>query len=82
MQLANKLLGETPLQCLKRLRETGVYTENDKVTYAGRLDPAAVGLMIFLDKKSEILDKQKYLSLTKSMSMRYYVEYLLIPMTY
>ena len=65
MQLANKLLGETPLQCLKRLRETGVYTENDKVTYAGRLDPAAAGLMIFLDKKSEILDKQKYLSLTK-----------------
>ena len=65
MQLANKLLGETPLQCLKRLRKIGVYTENDKVTYAGRLDPAAVGLMIFLDKKSEILDKQKYLSLTK-----------------
>ena len=58
MQLANKLLGETPLQCLKRLRKIGVYTENDKVTYAGRLDPAAVGLMIFLDKKSEILDKQ------------------------
>ncbi len=65
MQLANKFLGETPLQCLNRLRETGIYTKNDRVTYAGRLDPAAVGLMIFLDKKSEILDKQKYLSLTK-----------------
>ncbi len=65
MRLTNKLLGETPLQCLNRLREAGLYTENDKVTYAGRLDPAASGLMIFLDKKSEILDKEKYLSLTK-----------------
>ena len=65
MQLVNKLLGETPLQCLKRLREKGVYTEDDKVTYAGRLDPAASGLMIFLDKRSEILEKEKYLSLTK-----------------
>lgn len=59
-----KRLGETPLQALSRLRIEQDIAEDVPVTYAGRLDPAAVGEMIFLSK-GDIADKQKCLSASK-----------------
>lgn len=61
--IAIKEEGETPLECLIRLKEGG-FLPNDKFTYAGRLDPMASGLMIFL-RGEAILEKDKYLSLDK-----------------
>ena len=65
MKLANKILGETPLQCINRLKADNVFDVDASVTYAGRLDPAAEGLMLFLDNKEEIAEKDKYLGMDK-----------------
>jgi len=60
--LANKKIGETPLELIKR-----VAFNKTPVTYAGRLDPMAEGLMILLIG-SEVKEKEKYLNLIKNMS--------------
>ena len=65
MHLANKELGETPLQCIQRLRRRGIFSGDNSVTYAGRLDPAAEGLMLFLNKEEEIKNKSSFLALDK-----------------
>ena len=62
--VAYKKEGETPLECLNRLKDEGFLPFNDKFTYAGRLDPMAEGLMVFL-RKEAILDKDKFLGLSK-----------------
>ena len=59
MILANKNIGETPLELIKRLKK-----DKSKLTYAGRLDPMAEGLMILLEG-DEVHDKDKYLFLDK-----------------
>ncbi len=40
--------GETPLECILRAKEEGKIQENDKATYAGRLDPMAEGVLLVL----------------------------------
>jgi tRNA pseudouridine55 synthase len=61
--LANKKIGETPLELIKR-----VAFNKTPVTYAGRLDPMAEGLMILLIG-SEVKEKEKYLNLDKEYEL-------------
>jgi len=70
--VAYKNEGETPLECLNRLKDEGFLPYNDKFTYAGRLDPMAEGLMIYL-RGEAIKSKHEYLGLSKE----YEVEILL-----
>jgi tRNA pseudouridine55 synthase len=61
---AYKNIGETPLECLERVRiENGIDTDVP-MTYAGRLDPMAEGQMIILVGE-ECKNKEKYLGLDK-----------------
>ena len=59
-----KELGETPLACLERFRSENPEYENEKMTYAGRLDPMAEGLLIALVGE-ECKKKDEYLGLDK-----------------
>ncbi len=66
--IVNKKEGETPLQALENFRKKiskkdGKYL-NTKMTYAGRLDPMASGLLIILSGE-ETKNKEKYLKLDK-----------------
>ena len=44
--IAYKNIGETPLECLERHRKERSIDKDIPMTYAGRLDPMAEGLMI------------------------------------
>jgi tRNA pseudouridine55 synthase len=59
-----KKIGETPLQALERLRKEKSIPQDEKMTYAGRLDPMAEGLLLVLSG-NDILEKSKFLSLEK-----------------
>lgn len=56
--LLNKKVGETPLACIDRFRNNHLGFKKTKLSYAGRLDPMAEGLLIVLigdeNKKREI----------------------------
>lgn len=60
-----KKKGETPLQALSRLRKEKPELEKETLSYAGRLDPLAEGLMLILigDTNKE---REKYLGLDKT----------------
>lgn len=60
--------GETLAVLLERLRSTGILTIDEKVTYAGRLDPMASGIVMIL-RENERYKKDAYLSLTKSYTV-------------
>jgi len=62
--LLNKKEGETPLMLLDSFRRKNPKYRDVKITYAGRLDPMASGLMLFLTGE-EIKNKEKYLGLEK-----------------
>ncbi|MDO8659541.1 MAG: hypothetical protein Q7K54_02970 [Candidatus Parcubacteria bacterium] len=62
--LLNKKEGETPLKALENFRAKNIKYKDSKITYAGRLDPMASGILIFLVDE-EIKNKQKYLALDK-----------------
>ena len=62
--ILNKKRGETPLECLKRFKIDNPEYEDEKMTYAGRLDPLAEGLLLVLVGK-ECKNKDKYLNLDK-----------------
>jgi tRNA pseudouridine(55) synthase len=59
-----KNLGETPLECLERFRAENPEYADEKMTYAGRLDPMAEGLLIAL-VGDECKKKDEYLGLDK-----------------
>ena len=59
-----KNLGETPLQALNRLRLEQPELKNEKLSYAGRLDPMAEGVMLVL-VGGENKNRNKYLNLSK-----------------
>lgn len=59
-----KNLGETPLECLERFRAENTEYKNLPMTYAGRLDPMAEGLLIILVGE-ECKKKDEYLGLDK-----------------
>lgn len=56
--------GETPLECLERFRLENPQYKDEKMTYAGRLDPLAEGLLLVLTGE-ECKNKEKYLGLDK-----------------
>ena len=60
----NKNRGETPLECLERFKIDNPEYKNEKMTYAGRLDPLAEGLLLVLVGE-ECKNKAKYLGLDK-----------------
>lgn len=60
-----KKLGETPLECLNLLKVSRSELVGTPLTYAGRLDPMAEGLMIVLAGE-ECKNKEQYLSLDKT----------------
>lgn len=56
--------GETPLECIKRFKKDNPKYKDEKMTYAGRLDPLAEGLLLVLYGE-ECKNKEKYLGLDK-----------------
>ncbi len=60
----NKEIGETPLECIERFRVSNPEYIGVPMTYAGRLDPMAEGVLIVLVGE-ECKNKDKYLSLDK-----------------
>jgi len=60
-----KDLGETPLECLEKARNKHNIPKSTPMTYAGRLDPMAEGVMIIL-VGDECKNKDKYLGLDKT----------------
>lgn len=64
MYLVYKQLGETPLKALERCRMEHTLEKNIPMTYAGRLDPMAEGLLIILTG-DECKEKDTYLHLDK-----------------
>jgi tRNA pseudouridine(55) synthase len=72
--LANKRRSETMAACMERIRtEAGIPTET-KVTYAGRLDPMASGLVIFLVGDFRF-DKEVYSKLPKVYETEFFLGY-------
>ncbi len=62
--IANKLIGETPLEALEKIRIQEEIRADIPMTYAGRLDPMAEGLLIILAGDA-CKDKEKYTKLDK-----------------
>ena len=62
--ILNKKEGETPLQTLEGFRRRNKAYKNFKMTYAGRLDPMAEGVLVILVDE-ETKNKDKYLGLDK-----------------
>lgn len=60
-----KQVGETPLQCIERFRGTHPEYRDVKMTYAGRLDPVAEGLLLVL-AGDRVHDKEQFLKLPKT----------------
>lgn len=59
-----KKAGETPLEAVDRLRESNPKYRDVKITYAGRLDPLAEGVLILLAGDA-VYEKEKYLKMDK-----------------
>ena len=62
--ILNKKEGETPLEALENFRKKNVLYKDMSMTYAGRLDPMASGLLVVLAGE-ECKKKEKYLILDK-----------------
>lgn len=59
-----KNLGETPLECIERFRLDHPEFKEIKMTYLGRLDPMAEGLLLVL--AGDTAEKEIYLSMDKT----------------
>lgn len=64
IKIVNKKCGQTPLSCIKELKNKDHELVNQPMTYAGRLDPLAEGVLIIL-VGDECLKKDEYLKLPK-----------------
>lgn len=58
-----KEIGETPLECILRFKTANPSYQDTKMTYLGRLDPMAEGLLLVL--AGDMRDKDKYLAMDK-----------------
>lgn len=67
--LLNKKEGETPLESLVVFRNRNPEYQKVKMTYAGRLDPMASGLLLILTGE-KTKEKEKYLNLDKEYSFQ------------
>ena len=63
-----KNAGETPLECLERVRKEHPEFSHMPMTYAGRLDPMAEGVLLLL-VGDECLKKDDYLNLPKQYEL-------------
>jgi tRNA pseudouridine55 synthase len=63
--ILNKKVGETPLECLERFRAERPEYQGIKMTYAGRLDPMAEGLLLVLAGE-KVYEKESFLKLAKT----------------
>ncbi len=68
MYLTYKNIGETPLECLERIRLEYGKAKDTPMTYAGRLDPLAEGLLIILVGE-DCKQKEKYLKMDKEYEL-------------
>lgn len=60
-----KKIGETPLMCLNRLRQADERFKTATLSYAGRLDPMAEGLLlVMVDEGNK--DREQFLNLDKT----------------
>lgn len=64
----DKKPGETPLECINRFKAENPEYAKEKMTYAGRLDPLASGVLLVLTGE-ECKKKEKYLSLDKEYEL-------------
>lgn len=62
-----KKIGETPLEALTRLRQSISEYKEETLSYAGRLDPMASGVMLVLSGDAN-KEREKYLNLNKDYS--------------
>jgi len=62
---AYKKLGQTPLELIDELRRQNPDLKNQKLSYAGRLDPMAEGQMIIMVGDLENKNRQKFLNADK-----------------
>lgn len=65
LHIANKKIGQTPLEALEALRKKKKIPAQVSLTYAGRLDPMASGVLLILENASQ-QDREKYLGLGKT----------------
>jgi len=65
-----KQLGETPLAAITRLRQEKPELEGEKLSYAGRLDPMAEGLLLIL-VGDENKNREAYLGLDKEYEAKF-----------
>ena len=56
--------GQTPLEAMEEFRKENLEYKDQKMTYAGRLDPMAEGVLLILTG-DDCKEKQKYLGLNK-----------------
>ncbi len=64
-----KKAGETPLEALVRFKKNNLEYKDVPLTYAGRLDPLASGVLVVVGG-DEIQNKEKYLGLEKEYMCR------------
>lgn len=64
MHYLEKQLGETPLQAIQRLRQEKEISEEIPLSYAGRLDPMATGVLLILEG-DECRERETYLAYHK-----------------
>lgn len=64
IHLINKKYGQTPLEALEGLRESLGLDSSISMTYAGRLDPLATGLLIILSGE-DVHRKEEFLGFDK-----------------
>jgi tRNA pseudouridine55 synthase len=62
--VVNKKVGQTPLDCIIKLKRANPNMANLSMTYAGRLDPLAEGVLVILTG-DECMKKDEYLKLSK-----------------
>ena len=62
--IVNKKKGQTPLECINEVKKNDPHLNHLPVTYAGRLDPLAEGVIVLL-VGDECLKKDEYLALPK-----------------
>ena len=60
-----KNIGETPLEAVRRFKRENREYADEKMTYAGRLDPMAEGLLVLL-AGSAVYEKESYTELDKT----------------
>lgn len=67
--LISKKYGELLLEVVTRARQTQMVPQSVPITYAGRLDPAATGLMLLLTD-TDVHRKEEFLKLNKTYQLQ------------